>query len=74
MNQAAGEEKYDFEINPRHVVIARLEKMRGSDGALAAKIAEQLLDNARVAAGLMEDPRAMVKRMNELMAHMLAAK
>jgi TNF receptor-associated protein 1 len=74
MNQASGEEKYDFEINQRHVVMARLEKMRGNDAALAAKVAEQLLDNARVAAGLLEDPRTMVKRLNELMAQMLSGK
>jgi TNF receptor-associated protein 1 len=74
MNQASGEEKYDFEINPRHVVIARLEKMRTQDTPLASKVAEQLLDNARVAAGLLEDPRLMVKRLNELMAQMLAGK
>ena len=35
-------------------------RMRQTDDALAAKVAEQVLDNARVAAGLLEDPRAML--------------
>jgi TNF receptor-associated protein 1 len=45
--------------------------MRETDSALAVKVAEQLLDNARAAAGLLEDPRTMVKRMNELLERIL---
>ena len=52
----------------------RLEKTRASDAVLATKVAEQILDNARVAAGLLEDPRAMLKRLNELLEQVLAAK
>jgi molecular chaperone HtpG len=63
--------QYDLEINPRHPVITRLEAMRQADASLAGKVAEQVLDNARLAAGLLDDPRAMLKRMNELMEHML---
>ncbi|HWH71384.1 MAG TPA: molecular chaperone HtpG [Candidatus Sulfotelmatobacter sp.] len=63
--------KYDLEINPRHVIISRLAKERQTDAALAAKVAEQVLDNARVAAGLLEDPRAMLKRLNELLERVL---
>ena len=68
------EDKEDLELNPRHPVIIRLEKMRQTDEALAAKVAEQVHDNARVAAGLLEDPRAMLKRLNELLEQVLAAK
>jgi molecular chaperone HtpG len=68
------EGKQDLEINPRHPVITRLDKMRQSDEALAAKVAEQINDNARVAAGLLEDPRAMLKRLNELLEQVLTAK
>jgi TNF receptor-associated protein 1 len=63
--------KYDFEINPAHPIITRLEEMRQKDAALAGQVAEQLLDNARVAAGLLEDPRAMLKRLNELLEKVL---
>ena len=67
-------EKQDLELNSRHVVIARLEKMRHVDSGLAAKVAEQILDNAKVAAGLLEDPRSMLKRLNELLEQVLTPK
>jgi TNF receptor-associated protein 1 len=63
--------RQNLEINPRHNIITRLEKIRGSDAALAGKVAEQLLDNARVAAGLLEDPRTMLSRLNELLETVL---
>ena len=43
--------KHDFEINPAHPIIAQLDAMRQKDAGLATSVAEQLLDNARVAAG-----------------------
>lgn len=65
---------FDLEINPRHPVMVRLEAMRQSDAPLAAKVAEQLLDNARMAAGQLDDPRRMIQRMNELLEQVLAEK
>lgn len=65
---------HDLEINPRHPVLVRLEAMRQQDPDIAGKVAWQVLDNARMAAGLLEDPRPMLKRLNELMEQMLAAK
>jgi molecular chaperone HtpG len=64
--------KHDFEINPAHPIIARLDFMRHKDAALAGSVAEQVLDNARVAAGLLEDPRAMLTRLNSLLEKVLA--
>jgi TNF receptor-associated protein 1 len=66
--------KQDLEINPSHPIMNRLEKMRHTDAALATKVAEQVLDNARVAAGLLEDPRTMLKRLNELLEQVLVTK
>ena len=63
--------KQDLEINPSHVIMQRLDKERQAHPALAAKVAEQVLDNARVAAGLLEDPRSMLKRLNELLEQVL---
>ena len=63
--------KHDFEINPAHPIMARLDSMRQKDTALAGSVAEQLLDNARVAAGLLEDPRAMLTRLNSLLEKVL---
>jgi len=66
------EVKYDLEINPRHQIIVRLEKIRASDAALAEKVAQQVYDNALVAAGVLEDPRAMLRRLNDLLESVLA--
>lgn len=63
--------KHDLEINPAHPIMARLDAMRQKDSALAASVAEQILDNARVAAGLLEDPRAMLMRLNQLLEKVL---
>jgi len=63
--------KQDLEINPAHPIMARLDAMRSKDAALAASVAEQILDNARVAAGLLEDPRAMLTRLNSLLEKVL---
>lgn len=68
---AGSEPDYDLEINPNHSIMVRLDQMRQADKALAAKVAEQVLDNARVAAGLLEDPRTMLSRLNELMERVL---
>ncbi len=63
--------KHDLEINRSHSVIVRLNTIRNSNGPLATKVAEQLLDNAKVAAGVMEDPRIMLARLNDLLAEVL---
>jgi molecular chaperone HtpG len=63
--------KQDLEINPAHPIMTRLDAMRQQDAALAASVAEQVLDNARVAAGLLEDPRAMLSRLNQLLEKVL---
>ena len=66
------EAKPDLEINPNHAMMVRLDAMRKNDAALAQQIAEQVLDNALVAAGLLEDPRAMLQRLNGLLEKLLA--
>jgi molecular chaperone HtpG len=72
--EAAAPAAPDFEINPRHPLVSRLEATRHQDADLAAKAAAQLLDNARMAAGILEDPRPMIVRMNELLEKVLAPK
>ncbi len=64
--------RHDFEINPAHPIMAQLDAMRQKDAALAASVAEQILDNSRVAAGVLEDPRAMLARLNSLLEKVLA--
>jgi TNF receptor-associated protein 1 len=60
--EAASEPPVKLQINPRHPLVKNLANLRDSNEALAELISEQLLDNARVAAGLMEDPSSMVQR------------
>jgi TNF receptor-associated protein 1 len=71
-DEAIAPTKLDLEINPAHPIIVRLEAARQKDAAFAADIAETILDQARVAAGVMEDPRSMLKRMNSLLERVLA--
>ena len=51
-----------LQINPRHPLIKKPRLTAESDDDLAALISTQLLDNARAAAGLLEDPSQMVAR------------
>ena len=64
-------DKQDLEINPAHPIMTRLEAMRLKDATLAAEVAEQVFDNARVAAGILEDPRIMLKRLNQILEKVL---
>jgi len=56
-----------LEINPRHAVITRLAGLKEETPEKAKMIAEQLLDNALISAGLLEDPASMVNRLNKLL-------
>lgn len=77
MKAATGKDeldKFELEINPRHPLIVSLNQARDQKPDLAKLVAEQVYDNARIAAGFLEDPRAMVKRMNDLLAEAIKAK
>ena len=63
--------KVELEINPRHEIIRKLAAARETQPEVASLVAGQLLDNALMAAGLLEDSRDTVKRMNALMAKAL---
>lgn len=59
--------RVNLEINPRHVVIKRLFETHTAQPEKAKLVAEQLLDNALISAGLLEDASAMVARLNKLL-------
>lgn len=61
------EVKVELEINPRHALIKKLAASRESNSEVAKLVARQLLDNSLIAAGLLEDARDTVSRMNQLM-------
>lgn len=62
-----------LEINPDHELLKALFAARTAQPQLAASVAHQLMDNALMAAGLLDDPRAMLPRVTELMQAALAS-
>jgi len=56
-----------FEMNPAHPIIKKLNELKTANPQLAILVTEQLFANSMVSAGLVEDPRTMLKSMNELL-------
>ncbi|MEZ5303015.1 MAG: molecular chaperone HtpG [Verrucomicrobiales bacterium] len=54
--------KVDLEVNPRHGVIKGLAAAREASPEVASLAAQQILDNALLAAGLLDSPSALIKR------------
>ena len=69
MNKSGGETplKVNIEINPRHAVIKHLHALHASSPDKAKLVAEQLLDNALISAGLLDDATSMVQRLYKLL-------
>ncbi|MGC4014216.1 MAG: molecular chaperone HtpG [Luteolibacter sp.] len=61
------EVKVEIEINPRHPLVKKLAAAREGNPDVAKLVALQLLDNALISAGLLEDARDTISRMNALM-------
>jgi len=61
------EAKVELEINPRHALVRKLAQAVDSNPELAGLVARQLLDNALIAAGLLDDASDTINRMNKLM-------
>jgi molecular chaperone HtpG len=59
--------RVNLEINPRHAIIKRLFENHTAAPEKAKLVAEQLLDNALISAGLLDDATAMVARLNKLL-------
>lgn len=55
----------------RHPIIRKLSTLRTDNSVLAKLLAEQLFDNAMVSAGLLDDARSMVNRLNSLLEKVL---
>jgi TNF receptor-associated protein 1 len=56
-----------LEINPDHAVLKGLFKVRMEQPELAKMVTEQIYDNALCAAGVLDDPRSMITRLNKLL-------
>ena len=59
--------KHDLEVNPNHPMLVGLEGFRQGNPEIAGQVAEQIYDNALIAAGLLDDPQSMLKRINALL-------
>lgn len=67
MKQDAPTTKVELAINPKHPLIIKLARSRNDRSEAAALIAGQLLDTALLSAGLVEDPRSVVARLNKVL-------
>lgn len=56
-----------LEINPDHPVMKGLFNIRNEKPELAKMVTEQIYDNALCAAGVLDDPRSMITRLNKLL-------
>ena len=61
----------NVEINPSHPIIVGLHELKETEPVLARVLAEQIFDNCLVAAGLMDDSRTMLPRLNDLLASLV---
>mmetsp|Transcript_17265 Transcript_17265/g.33913 ORF Transcript_17265/g.33913 Transcript_17265/m.33913 type:complete len:704 (-) Transcript_17265:124-2235(-) len=63
--------KQQLEINLKHPIVHKINDYRKTDVELARALARQVYDNALIAAGLVEDPRMMLPRLNKLLEELL---
>lgn len=64
--------KVVFEINPRHNLVKGLSKLHQTDPDTAGLITEQILDNALLSAGLLDEPQRIIERTQKLMEKLAA--
>jgi molecular chaperone HtpG len=67
MKQEAPPVKVQLDINPKHPLIVKLARSRSDRPEASKLIAGQLLDTALLSAGLVEDPRSVVGRLNKVL-------
>ncbi|TMS15167.1 Heat shock protein 75 kDa, mitochondrial [Larimichthys crocea] len=60
-----------LEINAGHDLIKKLHELKQSNNELAGLLLEQIYDNAMITAGLNDDPRPMISRLNDLLTKAL---
>jgi TNF receptor-associated protein 1 len=62
-----------LDINPNNPLIISLANLSKTDQVLAKMVAEQVFDNCLIQAGLLDDPRSMLKRLNGLLTRVVAS-
>ena len=71
MGENAPEQKARLEFNPNHELVAKLFALKGENEEVAAKVANQLADNALLAAGLVKNPAGVAAGMNDLLGSLM---
>jgi len=66
--------RQELEVNLDHNILIKLNAIREAKPELAKEVAEQVFDNALVAAGILDDPRSMITRINSLLETCMEAK
>lgn len=59
--------KVQLQVNTKHPIIKNLNEIRVEHPDLAKDIADQVMDNAMIQAGLMDDSRSMIPRLNKIL-------
>ncbi|KAL3937986.1 MAG: hypothetical protein SGBAC_007007 [Bacillariaceae sp.] len=59
--------KQNIEINPSHPLMVGLYKIKDTEPMLAKILVDQIYDNCLMAAGLLDDSRTMIPRLNDLL-------
>lgn len=59
--------KQHVQVNPKHAVIVGIHDLIKKEPTLAKVLAEQVYDNCLVAAGLLDDSRSMLPRLNDIL-------
>jgi len=65
--------KQVFEYNINHPIMKRINVLRFNNEHFAKTVLEQVFDNALIAAGLLDDPRVMLGRLNSILEKSLEA-
>lgn len=56
-----------LELNPSHTIISSIYHLKSTNQEVAKLLVQQLYDNACIAAGILEDPRSLLSKLNELL-------
>uniref|UniRef100_A0A8C9I864 Heat shock protein 90 n=1 Tax=Piliocolobus tephrosceles TaxID=591936 RepID=A0A8C9I864_9PRIM len=56
-----------LELNPSHTIITSIYHLKNTNQEVAKLLVQQLYDNACIAAGILDDPRLILTKLNELL-------
>ncbi|KAI3381262.1 hypothetical protein SNEBB_005978 [Seison nebaliae] len=66
--------QFSLTLNTKHPLIKQLHKLKDDGVDVAVLLIEQLVDNAMLSAGLVEDPRQSMSKINDLLLKLLSKK